>query len=315
MKNAIISHNIDFVCFLMNEYQLKIDFVLCIMFDNIQAFFVYLDQTREISVCFVNLPYFRLKSLVNYFMQHGIDINTVVLSDTALINSIKVESLDLLEYLVLNGANINTGYKSSHSPIHIAAGRGNEEIVRFLISLGAKIKNNKKITPPLLVAAGKNKIKNAKILISNGADINVKDSADRNVLYLSLENSNEEMTKYFISCGADIHAKDFYGNTTLHYAAKNNLTNTIIYLISQGLNINEKNLEGKTALHYAAMGNSKDAVELLISLDANIHIKDNDKKPAIHYVKINKYKEIIRILRSHKNDHYGLRHLSLCNIV
>ncbi|EAY02959.1 hypothetical protein TVAG_337590 [Trichomonas vaginalis G3] len=214
MKYAIISHNIDFVCFLMNEYHLSIIDDLCLKFNNIQAFLILLDQTNEFSKCFLTMLNFRLKPLVKYFIQHGVKVNAIPRDKTTLKIAIKINCYDLFKYHVLNGACINGEYKNGRSPLHIAAKCNSIKILQSLISLGA--------------------------------------------------------------------------------------------------NINSKDDNGKTALHYAVIHNCKEAVELLISLDANIHLKDKDRKPAIHYAKGNN--EIVKLLRSHKNDRYGLRHLSFCNI-
>ncbi|EAX94852.1 hypothetical protein TVAG_049210 [Trichomonas vaginalis G3] len=43
MKYAIISHNIDFVTFLMNEYNIKIDFYYCRIYNNLDSLLVYFD--------------------------------------------------------------------------------------------------------------------------------------------------------------------------------------------------------------------------------------------------------------------------------
>ncbi|EAX86879.1 hypothetical protein TVAG_135690 [Trichomonas vaginalis G3] len=49
MKYAIMSHNIDFVTYLMNEHNLKIKVRYCIKYDNIQAFLIRYDQTNDIE--------------------------------------------------------------------------------------------------------------------------------------------------------------------------------------------------------------------------------------------------------------------------
>ncbi|EAY20568.1 hypothetical protein TVAG_239430 [Trichomonas vaginalis G3] len=54
MKYAIISHNIDFVTFLMNEYDIEIDLDYCGMFNNLESFLVYFDQTNDFNKCFIN---------------------------------------------------------------------------------------------------------------------------------------------------------------------------------------------------------------------------------------------------------------------
>ncbi|EAY13493.1 hypothetical protein TVAG_343220 [Trichomonas vaginalis G3] len=63
MKYAIISHNIDFVTFLMNEYNMEIILSDCASFNNLDAFLVYFDQTNEIDNCFVYSGIFNIPSL------------------------------------------------------------------------------------------------------------------------------------------------------------------------------------------------------------------------------------------------------------
>ena len=75
MKNAIISHNVDFVTFLMNEYNITIDLDTCSRYNNLMAFFIYLDQTNEINECFINSKFFCIPSLCEYFISHGANIN------------------------------------------------------------------------------------------------------------------------------------------------------------------------------------------------------------------------------------------------
>ncbi|EAX90500.1 hypothetical protein TVAG_311280 [Trichomonas vaginalis G3] len=58
MKYAIMSHNIDFVTFLMNEYKIPIDVDYCIKYDNIQAFLIHYDQTNDLKGFIVNTCYF-----------------------------------------------------------------------------------------------------------------------------------------------------------------------------------------------------------------------------------------------------------------
>ena len=107
MKYAIISHNIDFVTFLMNEHNIAIDLELCNEYNNLQSFLVYLDQTKDINTCFAYSPIFCL--------------------------------LPLLEYFILNGAIINARNQYGYTPLHYAARDNNKKLVELLISHGADI--------------------------------------------------------------------------------------------------------------------------------------------------------------------------------
>ncbi|EAY08855.1 ankyrin repeat protein, putative [Trichomonas vaginalis G3] len=163
MKYAIISHNIDFVTFLMNEHNIKIDLELCSQYNNLQSFLVYLDQTYDINTCFVYSPSFHLSSL--------------------------------LEYLISKGADINAKDEDGCTPLHYAAGNNNKETAEILISNGADINaKNKDGSTPLHWAAIDGSKETTEILISNGADINAKDKDG----CTPSSNNNQELLQYLL---------------------------------------------------------------------------------------------------------------------
>ncbi|EAY14911.1 hypothetical protein TVAG_380210 [Trichomonas vaginalis G3] len=57
MEYAIISHNIDFVTFLMNEYNIEIELYYCRKYNNLESFLVYFDQTNDVKNAFLNRRY------------------------------------------------------------------------------------------------------------------------------------------------------------------------------------------------------------------------------------------------------------------
>ncbi|EAY22962.1 hypothetical protein TVAG_077090 [Trichomonas vaginalis G3] len=75
MEYAIISHNIDFVTFLMNEYNIKILLMECGWYNNLDSFLVYFDQTNNFNECFVYSSEFNIISLCEYFLSLGANIN------------------------------------------------------------------------------------------------------------------------------------------------------------------------------------------------------------------------------------------------
>ncbi|EAY22543.1 ankyrin repeat protein, putative [Trichomonas vaginalis G3] len=187
MEYAIISHNIDFVTFLMNEHNIKINLELCYKYNNLQSFLVYLDQTDDINTCFAYSPNFHLSSL--------------------------------LEYFISNGADINAKGKNERTPLHIAVMQNNKETAEILISNGADI-NAKDFMEwtPLHMAVEVNSKETTEILISNGADINAKNINGRTSLHMAVEVNSKETTEILISNGADINAKTENGSTPLYLA-------------------------------------------------------------------------------------------------
>ncbi|EAY15616.1 ankyrin repeat protein, putative [Trichomonas vaginalis G3] len=188
MHYAIISHNIDFVTFLMNEYNLGIDLEDCGLQNNLESFLVYFDQTNDINRCFFYSTIFDIPSLCEYFLSHG--------------------------------ANINAKDYYGQTALHIAAKYKRKGVAKFLLSYGANINEKDKIGQTALHIAAKYKSKGvAKILLSHGANINEKNKNGQTALCVTARYNFKETAELLLSYGANINEKDKNGITVLHIAA------------------------------------------------------------------------------------------------
>ncbi|EAX90658.1 hypothetical protein TVAG_142020 [Trichomonas vaginalis G3] len=188
MKYAIISHNIDFVTFLMNEYNIKIDLEYCEIYKNLESFLVYFDQTNDINQCFVYSVMFNIPSLLDHFL-----------------------SFD---------ANINDKDKDGETALHMVTRKNSKEMAELLISHGANInEKDEKGRTALHIAARKNSKETAELLISHDANVNAKDKYGRTVLLFAVRKNSKETAELLISHGANINEKNPYGKTALHEAA------------------------------------------------------------------------------------------------
>ncbi|EAY09159.1 ankyrin repeat protein, putative [Trichomonas vaginalis G3] len=267
MRYAIISHNIDFVTFLVNEYNIEIRLSYCINYNNLESFLVYFDQTNDINKCFINSVNFNFPPLLEYFISLGANINEKDKNgNTALHNVVAWNYDEMAEVLISHGANINIKNEFEKTALDITAARNYKEMAEFLISHGAKINEKTK----------------------NGST----------ALHTAARNNSKEMVEFLISHGAKINEKTKNGSTALHTAARNNSKEMVEFLISHGAKINEKTKNGETALHIAAINNSKETVEVLIAHGANINEKNNNGKTALDLAEAWNYKEMTEILIS-----------------
>ncbi|EAY16012.1 hypothetical protein TVAG_262620 [Trichomonas vaginalis G3] len=174
MMFAIISHNIDFVTFLMNEYNIKIDLEYCGKFNNLDAFLVYYDQTNDIQGCFAYSIKFGIPSLCEYFLLHGANIDeNYKYEGTALQIAARNNSKEITGVLLLHGANVNKKEFYGYTVLHYAAINNCTEIAELLISYGANV--NEKINKgetALDLAIDNNSKETAELLISYGAKNN-----------------------------------------------------------------------------------------------------------------------------------------------
>ncbi|EAY02928.1 ankyrin repeat protein, putative [Trichomonas vaginalis G3] len=218
MVLAIASHNIDFVTFLMNEYDLKIDLSACIKFNNLQAFFVYLDQTKDLNECYILSPSFHIPSICEYFLENNVKIDATDSENekTALHNAAYYNCVEVMQFLLSHGLCVEEKSKYLKTPLHFAAENNSIESVEFLLSNGAKIDARAYyMETPLHYACNYNCIETVKLLILNGANINAKTKQSK---------------------------------TALHFAVKNNCKNIVNILITYGISLNIRDKSRKTAL-------------------------------------------------------------------
>ncbi|EAY19948.1 hypothetical protein TVAG_402020 [Trichomonas vaginalis G3] len=139
MKNAIASHNIDFVTFLMNEYNININLYFCGYNNNIESFLVYFDQTNDVNKCLIYSTLFNIPPLCKYFLSHGATICKDLFGKTALHIAACCHSKETIEVLISHGANINEKDKNEQTALHYAACNNSKESAEILISHGANI--------------------------------------------------------------------------------------------------------------------------------------------------------------------------------
>ncbi|EAY08437.1 hypothetical protein TVAG_354960 [Trichomonas vaginalis G3] len=220
MKYAIISHNIDFITFLMYEHKIDIDLRYSGTYNNLESFLVCFDQTNEIGEYLVYSLMFKTPSLVEYFLSHGANINEIIFDgSTALHFAAQSHSKETTEVLVSHGVNINRKTRYGITALHIAAKYNSKEI--------------------------------AEVLVLHGANINEKKFDGNNALHIAAKHNSKETAEVLILHGANINEKNEDGNTALHIAAIHDSKETAEVLVSHGANINEKTNAGETALYLA----------------------------------------------------------------
>jgi ankyrin repeat protein len=144
---------------------------------------------------------------------------------------------------------------------------GQKEIVELLILEGADLnaRDNQGDTA-LMHAALKGHLEIVEILVSNGADISAKDKSGNTALIESAKYAREsacDIITLLKDNGADVDAKNKLGLTALIYASQGGHAENIECLITEGADVNAKSKSGETALKFAEVSNRKDIMELL----------------------------------------------------
>lgn len=208
--------------------------------------------------------------------------------DTALHKAIKYSysrewnqnSLDLVKFLVLKGADINSANNfSKQTPLHLVARSNVLEMTKYLIANNAEINvRDARGNTPLHEAALNGNLEIVRYLTLRGANINLKNKSNDTPLHYAGLNGHVDIIKFLITKNARLNDKNNSGDTPLHMAAKRGSSPSVYYLLSKGAKVNTRNNYNLTPLHLAAGSGNKDTVRLLVTNGADVTAKDKEGK-------------------------------------
>lgn len=218
---------------------------------NIQIFFraIYDNDTAKISE----------------FLNNGFDINVMNKNGENAVNvAIASGSYYVLQYLIDNGANLNSTSDTGIPPLSQAVLEYNKQAIDILL-------NSKKVDmyyvwgemwtgSPLYIACSKANVYALEKMVEHGADLNY-DFSEYNAVPLVhyalsykqfIKNEDyRELIAFLILNKADINAKNNQGQTPLMVALKNGDIDAFNALTAGGADVTIKDNNGKTALFYA----------------------------------------------------------------
>jgi ankyrin repeat protein len=176
------------------------------------------------------------------------------------------DHLEILE-IETGRPEVNAKDKYGVTALIDASFKGQKEIVELLILEGADLDaRDRQGNTALMNAALKGHIEIVELLISNGADVSVKDNSGNTALIDSAKYARDsacEIIALLKDNDADVNAKNNFGLTALIYAAQGGHVENIECLIAEGADVNAKSKSGETALKFAEMSDREDIIDLL----------------------------------------------------
>lgn len=200
----------------------------------------------------------------------------------------KVDNKTIEYILAKNGNNVNKKTHDGRTYIFWAAYTNNLEIMKYLVSKGAKtdvIDTHGNTFLNFAASAGQLDIELYKYSFSIGADITKEKNHDgANALLLVASHLKDfKLVEYLITKGASLSDKDANGNGLFEYAAKGGNTQFLKILLDKGVDT------GKNAMIYASKGsrNKQNTLETYQFLEKNgikPNVIDANNRNPLHFI-------------------------------
>ncbi|KAM3188840.1 hypothetical protein ACQJBY_067662 [Aegilops geniculata] len=170
--------------------------------------------------------------------------------------------LHQLTGLIRAGANPkNTDY-DGRSPLHLAASKGYEDVVQFLILEGTDINLTDKFgNTPLLEAVKQGHERVATLLFSKGAKLNLENAGSH--LCIAVSKGDSDFIRGALAYGSDPDSKDYDHRTPLHIAAAEGFYIMAKLLVDAGASVLATDRRGTTPLDEGHKSGSKPLIMLL----------------------------------------------------
>ncbi|VFV25941.1 ankyrin-2 isoform 2 [Lynx pardinus] len=205
--------------------------------------------------------------------------------------------IDVVKYLLENGANQSTATEDGFTPLAVALQQGHNQAVAILLENDTK---GKVRLPALHIAARKDDTKSAALLLQNDHNADVQSKSGFTPLHIAAHYGNVNVATLLLNRGAAVDFTARNGITPLHVASKRGNTNMVKLLLDRGGQIDAKTRDGLTPLHCAARSGHDQVVELLLERGAPLLARTKNGLSPLHMAAQGDHVECVKHLLQHK---------------
>ncbi|CAM9743302.1 unnamed protein product [Ectocarpus sp. 12 AP-2014] len=200
---------------------------------------------------------------------------------------------DLVDNLLIGVACPNSRTRFGRTPLHLAAGLGNNHVVLTLLG-----NTSTDIDPldnggfsPLMLASRNGHRSTVEALLRAGADTtprssHIEDLPHQAALEMATSKGHVGVVQALLENGGDARAHGYGGQTALHYAALHNGGGEVVdVLLDAGADVNAKTLStGMTPLHLCALYHSDETMVAIMKRGGNVNeTSDIDNLTVLHW--------------------------------
>ena len=207
-----------------------------------------------------------------------------------------------------NPDRINAKDNDSRTPLHNAVVARELQVVRFLLTNGANLElKDRTSSTALLLAAKQGSKEIIEELLRANADSNAADSGGATAAHYAAHEAGKAILQLLVEAGADVNARGNFvnslggvGGTPLHVAAGRGYRAVAELLVKSGADLNAQNAAGQTPLHITAIyGGQGPVAELLLSHGAAVDTRDHDGRTPLHEA-ASRHTPVVELLLKHK---------------
>jgi len=250
-----------------------------------------------------------LVDVADYLIEQGINVQQESLQNWSAINyAASIGSTEMVQLLLGAGANINHQDNNFEmTPLNTAVAQGHLDLAIMLVNYGANIfiANNSGMTP-LLFACQEEAISTnfIRLLLENGAEVNAQNNRLDSPLILAVRNNrNNNVIFLLIQYGAEVNLQNFGGMTAFMFAVDHSNIGMVILLLQNGADHSLSTNEGVTALMLAAAHNNINMVTLLLHNGADHSLPTNEGMTALLFAVNNNNIDMVTLLLQSGADH------------
>jgi ankyrin repeat protein len=217
-------------------------------------------------------------------------------------------NVNVVRLLLEHGADVTISDSFLHSTaLHRASSGGWLEVVRLLLSYGAKVEEKEmQGKTSFQMASSRGHLEIMKLLSENGAVIGVRDNKEETPLHEASAGGHVDAMRWLLNHGADANARRDDRSTPLHLAAYEHLE-AVQLLLEHNAGINSQDDKGKTPLHTALtffrfFPRQKDVFDIvrrLLEHGADPNIRDHSLSTPLHQASAEGSLKVARLLISY----------------
>ena len=220
----------------------------------------------------------------------------------------------MVELLLNNGANINSGMeKDGGSVLHSAVRAGSEEVVQFLLENKAETVPKTFFETALHIAAEHNNVVIAHLLLERNPRCvdSLRGRTERSTaLHLAADSGYFETCKILLAAGADVSLANGHQMTAVHLAARNRTDPVLRLLLTSGASkntglVNALDADGRTPLFVCTTSKghgATDCMTTLLEFGAKVDVQNSGGYTALHMAAIDRKPARVNLLISRDAD-------------